>query len=43
MDGFDSWDDRAARFVTNLVLFFNIDIPDMLAVELLTRGPGLGR
>jgi hypothetical protein len=38
MDGFDSWDDRTARFVGNMVLFFNWKLPDTLAVELLTWG-----
>jgi hypothetical protein len=32
------WSGRASQFVGNLVLFFNIDLPAMLAVELLTRG-----
>jgi hypothetical protein len=38
MDGFDSWDDRTARFVGNMVLFFNWKLPNALAVELLTWG-----
>jgi hypothetical protein len=38
MDGFDDWNDRTARFVGNMVLFFNWKLPDTLAVELLTWG-----
>jgi hypothetical protein len=38
MDGFDDWDDRTARFIGNMVLFFNWKLPDTLAVALLTWG-----
>jgi hypothetical protein len=38
MDAYNDGDDRTVRFITNLLLFFSIDIPDMLAVDLLTRG-----
>jgi hypothetical protein len=40
MDGYGAWDDdgRTARFIGNMVLFFNWKLPDMLAVELLTSG-----
>jgi hypothetical protein len=38
MDGFDDWNDRTARFVGSMVLFFNWKLPDTLTVELLTWG-----
>lgn len=38
MDGYETWDDRTARFMGNFVVYFNIDLPRMLAVQLLTRG-----
>jgi hypothetical protein len=36
MHGHNDWADRTARFVGNIVLFFHIELPDTLAVELLT-------
>jgi hypothetical protein len=38
MDGYGAWDDRTARFIGNMVLFFNWKLPNTLAVELLTWG-----
>jgi hypothetical protein len=34
MDGYDDWNDRTARFVHNVVLYFNIELPGTLAVRL---------
>jgi hypothetical protein len=40
MDDYGAWDDdgRTARFIGNMVLFFNWKLPDTLPVELLTWG-----
>jgi hypothetical protein len=38
MESYGAWDDRTARFIGNMVLFFNWKLPDTLAVELLTWG-----
>jgi hypothetical protein len=38
MSGYEEWDEHTARFVGNMVLFFDWGLPDTLAVELLTWG-----
>jgi len=38
MESYDTWDNRTARFFGTFMLFFGWKLPDMLAVELLTKG-----
>jgi hypothetical protein len=38
LHGYDDWDDRTARFVGNIVLFFGWELPQSLMAGLLFRG-----